>query len=88
MVTKSNYVISYAAGMYWIKDTSEDMDHYHNPLGVNECGAMIFEQMMRQVDREKIIAAMCSEYGIDWDVAKEDYEQFVEQLTAQGITLE
>lgn len=81
------YQLRYAAGIYWLLDTCQDGVPYKKPLTMNEMGAAIWNMMLQGLDREQIVAALCQEYRMTWEIVLRDVEQFQTQLAEYGIDM-
>jgi hypothetical protein len=54
-------------------------------LGLNETGTRMWQLLMESASIESACAALLSEYEVDPDGLRQDFSDFIDKLTANGL---
>ncbi len=87
MMKPQEYILRYAAGIYWLIKADQQNTNYIPPLPINECGAMLWDGLVRGYGRTELTDLLQNKYGIDSQEALVDIELFFDQLTDKGIII-
>ncbi len=84
---KPRYQLRYAAGIYWLLDMEQPGVPYQKPLPMNETGAEIWNMLVQEMTVEDMARCMSQRHGVTEEEAKQDIQQFSEQLRQYHITI-
>lgn len=82
MKIKSEFILRKLAGENVVIFLSEDFQN--KVVTLNETGALLFDILKNDTDKEGLINALLDEYDIDYDTASKDVEGFIETLKSIG----
>ena len=80
MKIAEGFVLKTIADSYVVVPVGENLVDFSAMITVNETGAFIWQQLEKENDIEGVVAAMCSEFEIDADTAREDCLEFIKIL--------
>lgn len=81
----ARYQLRHAAGIYWALDMWQSGKTQVRPIPLNACGAFLFRLLQEDASTERMVAALCAEYGLQEADAREDVLAFCGQMQAAGI---
>lgn len=61
---------------------------FNGLITLNETGATIFKALAQETTLEALVDAVTAEYDIDRDTARNDAEEFLQQLRLAGALVE
>ena len=85
MKVEKEFVLREIAGDYIIIPTGKTVLEFNGLITVNEVGASLWKMLQDEVSMEDLVAGILDEYDVEEEVAREDIQEFLEQLTAGGI---
>lgn len=74
------YVLRKAAGVSWLLDLKQGKEQYHEPLPMNEMGALIWKLKSEGKDEKDIVMELAKRYEEEVGVISLDVKQFCEKL--------
>ena len=80
MKIADGFVLKKVADSYVVVPTGQNVVDFTSMITINETGEFIWRQLGSETTIEEIATAMCNEYEIDYETAKNDVEAFVEIL--------
>lgn len=85
MKIKSGFIMREIAGDYIVVPTGKAAVEFNGLITVNEVGKFLWDELLNEVDEEKLINRVLEEYEVDEDTAALDVKEFIGQLQAAGI---
>ena len=85
MRIKDGFVLREVAGNYVVIALGEDALDFNSVITLNEIGALIWNGLLEENNKEQIIKKILSEYAIDEETATGDFNEFVGQLRELNI---
>lgn len=79
------YQLRHAAGLYWLLDMEQEGLEFQPPISFNESGAYIWRKLEAGMKPEKIAECLSREFEIEYCEARQDVDQFLEQLHEKRI---
>lgn len=76
------------AELYVVVPIDEAAMSFNAMLSFNESGALLWNRLDEDADREVLIETLLSEYEVDREQAQEDVDRFIEKLSRTGLLVE
>jgi hypothetical protein len=84
MKLKDGFVLRQVAGQTVVLPTDGALD-LDMMITLNDTGAFLWEHLVKEIDREALVAALLGEYDVDEVTARNAVDRFLEKLTANGF---
>lgn len=85
MKIKSGFIMREIAGDYIVVPTGKAAVDFNGLITVNEVGKFLWDELLNDVDEEKLVNRLLEEYEVDEDTAVLDVKEFIGQLQSSGI---
>lgn len=85
MKVDKEFILREIAGDYIIIPTGKTVLEFNGLITVNEVGVSIWNMLQEDVTLDEIVKGILDEYDVEESVAKEDVEEFLNNLVAGGI---
>lgn len=85
MEIKKQVVLRSVAGEYMLIPVGETVFEYNGIFMLTESGKFLWENIEKGADADQLKQLLIEEYGIDFDTASADVDEFIEMLQAFGI---
>lgn len=80
MKLKHEFIVREIAGEYVLIPMGKSALAFSGMVTTNEVGAYICEQLAKPVSQEALLDAICGEFEVTRETAREDMEQFLRML--------
>ena len=74
------YQLREAAGAFWLLHMTQQGMPFEEPMVLNGCGALIWENYAAGALEEEIVHLLQETYGISEEMASEDTKEFLREL--------
>lgn len=88
MRINKEFVLREIAGDYIIIPIGETALEFHGLITVNEVGVELWKMLQEEVSMEQLVQGILSEYDVTEEVAREDIQEFIDNLVKGGILTE
>ena len=85
MKVEKDFVLREIAGDYIIIPTGKTVLKFNGLITVNEVGVSIWKMLQEGATLEQLVQGMLDEYDVDEKTAREDIQEFLDQLDKGGI---
>lgn len=85
MKVEKDFVLREIAGDYIIIPTGKTVLKFNGLITVNEVGVSIWKMLQEGATLEQLIQGILDEYDVDEKTAREDIQEFLDQLDKGGI---
>ena len=85
MKVEKDFVLREIAGDYIIIPTGKTVLKFNGLITVNEVGVSIWKMLQEGVTLEQLVQGILDEYDVDEKTAREDIQEFLDQLDKGGI---
>ncbi len=85
MEIKKQVILRSVAGEHMLIPVGETVFQYNGIFMLTESGKFLWENIEKGVEVEQLKQLLMDEYGIDFDVASADVDEFIEMLKTFGI---
>lgn len=85
MKIAEGFVLKTIADSYVVVPVGENLVDFSAMITINDTGAFIWQQIEKGSDVDGIVEAMCAEFEIDADTAREDCEEFIKILEENKV---
>ncbi len=85
MEIKKQVVLRSVAGEYMLIPIGETVFEYNGIFMLTESGKFLWENIEKGAESDQLKQLLMEEYGIDFDTASADVDEFIEMLQAFGI---
>ncbi len=85
MKVDKEFILREIAGDYIIIPTGKTVLEFNGLITVNEVGVSIWNMLQEDVTLDEIVKGILDEYDVEESVAKEDVEEFLNNLVDGGI---
>lgn len=85
MKIKDGFIIKEIAGIWVVVPVGAKVTEFMGIASLTETGALIWNMIEKGATKEQIIQAILSEYNIDEDTAKADFDAFIVKAVKQGF---
>lgn len=82
MKLKEGIIISEINGEFVAVPSGAASKSFNGMIRMNKTAAMIAKMLQSGADETQIVAAMCDQYEVDEQIAREDFSLIVQQLDA------
>ena len=79
------FVLKTIADSYVVVPVGENLVDFSAMITINETGAFIWQQLEKGCEVNEIVSAMCAEFEIDADTAREDCLEFIKVLEENKV---
>ncbi len=87
MKVGNEFILREIAGDYIIIPTGKTVLEFNGLITVNEVGVSLWKMLQEDVTMEELVAGILHEYEVEESVAREDIQEFLEQLQKAGILM-
>lgn len=87
MKVGNEFILREIAGDYIIIPTGKTVLEFNGLITVNEVGVSLWKMLQEDVTMEELVAGILREYEVEESVAREDIQEFLEQLQKAGILM-
>lgn len=88
MKVQNEFVLREIAGDYVIIPTGKTVLEFNGLITVNEVGQSLWKMLQEEVSFEELVQGILEEYEVEEAVAREDIQEFLDQLKENGILAE
>lgn len=85
MKLKDGIIISEINGEFVAVPSGAASKSFNGMIRMNKTAAMIAKMLQSGADEAQIVAAMCEQYEVDEQIAREDFALITQQLDALGL---
>lgn len=85
MKLKYDFAIRQIAGEQVLIPMGSAALKFSGMVTTNEVGAFICQTLKQDTDREALLAAICAEFEVDADTARQDMDAFLQSLDRAGL---
>lgn len=85
MRVDKEFVLREIAGDYIIIPTGKTVLEFNGLITVNEVGVSLWKMLQEEVTMEDLVRGILDEYEVEESVAREDIQEFLDNLVAGGI---
>lgn len=85
MEIKKEVILRSVAGEHMLIPVGETVFEYNGIFMITESGKFLWNNIVNGADEKELIDLLKKEYGIDYDTASADVNEFIEMLKAFGI---
>lgn len=85
MKVEKDFVLREIAGDYIIIPTGKTVLKFNGLITVNEVGVSIWKMLQEGATLEQLVQGILDEYDVDEKTAREDIQEFLDQLDKGGI---
>lgn len=85
MKLKYEFAIRQIAGEQVLIPMGSAALKFSGMVTTNEVGAFICQVLKEETDREVLLAAICAEFEVDADTARQDMDAFLQNLDRAGL---
>ena len=83
-ITKE-YILREIAGDYIIIPTGKTVLDFNGLITLNEVGVSLWKMLQNEVTFDELVQGVLDEYDVEPAVAREDIQEFLDQLVSGGI---
>ena len=83
-ITKE-FVLREIAGDYIIIPTGKTVFDFNGLITLNEVGVSLWKMLQNEVTFDELVQGVLDEYDVEPAVAREDIQEFLDQLVSKGI---
>ena len=84
MKIKEGYTVREVAGIAVVVPTTSDST-FHGMLKLNETGRFLWEKLMTETDRERLVSALLAEYEVTEETAAQGVDAFLASLEKVNV---
>ena len=84
MKLKNGVIINEINGEYVAVAAGEAGKAFNGMIKMNETAAFIAEVLKKEIDEDGVVAAICAEYEVDSEIARENVRAVVAKLESAG----
>lgn len=88
MKVSNDFVLREIAGEYLLIPVGVAATRFNGMITLNEVAGMLFRTLETEHTLEELTDAVTAEFDVDRDTAKEDIDDFLQQLRELGALLE
>lgn len=85
MRINKEYVLREIAGDYIIIPVGATALEFNGLITVNEVGVTLWNMLQEEVTMEDLVQGVLAEYDVQEEVAREDIQEFLDELVKGGI---
>ncbi len=85
MKIKEGFILRNVAGNNVVVPIGQATLDFNGMMSLNDTGAFIFGKMIEGITREDLITAVMNEYGIDYQLAATDVDNFIEKVEGEDL---
>ena len=85
MRINKEYVLREIAGDYIIIPVGATALEFNGLITVNEVGVTLWNMLQEEVTMEDLVQGVLAEYDVQEEVAREDIQEFLDELVKDGI---
>ena len=79
------YILREIAGDYIIIPTGKTVLDFNGLITLNEVGVSLWKMLQNEVTFDELVQGVLDEYDVEPAVAREDIQEFLDQLVNRGI---
>ncbi|MBE7020287.1 MAG: PqqD family protein [Ruminococcaceae bacterium] len=88
MKIKDCFVLSEIGGSYIVVPTGSETVDLNGMITLNETGHFMWNILLEDTDKDKLIEAFMKEYDVDRETVSQDIDEFIEKLKSIGAICE
>ena len=89
MRISENYILREIAGDYIIVPSGREVLHFQGLITVNETGVFLWKLLQeKECNLDELVKAVCNEFEVSEEMAREDIREFLGYIKQQGIIIE
>lgn len=85
MKIKDGFILREVAGSYLVVAVGDAVKNFQGIINLNETGAFLWKNAEKELDKDKMVEALLSEYDVEKDVAEKDVEAFISKLKEMNL---
>ena len=85
MRVEKEFVLREIAGDYIIIPTGKTVLEFNGLVTVNEVGVSLWNMLQEEISFDSLVSGILEEYDVDEEVAREDIQEFLDQMIESGI---
>ena len=85
MKVEKEFILREIAGDYIIIPTGATILEFNGLITVNEVGVFLWNKLQEEITFEELLKSVLDEYDVEEDVAREDIQEFLDQLIKGNI---
>lgn len=85
MRIKKGFILKEIAGENIVVPVGENLVDFGAMIVLNETGVFLWQQLQEEKDKSQLLQAILSEYVVDEQSAKDDIDEFLNNLEKNGL---
>ncbi len=85
MKIKEGFMLKEVAGVWVVISIGEKVMEFMNVASLTETGALIWKLLEKGASKEQIIQEILSEYKVDEETARKDFDAFIAKAADKGF---
>lgn len=85
MRVEKEFVLREIAGEYILIPTGKTVLEFNGLITMNEVGVSIWKMLQNEVTMEELVKGILGEYDVEEEIAREDIQEFLDNLVKSGI---
>ena len=85
MKIKKGFVLRELAGQYVVVPVGKASKNFNGIIYLNETGSFLFEQLNKKKTSEELIKSLLDAYDIDEETARNDVNEFIDNLKKANL---
>ena len=85
MKIKDGFILREVAGSYLVVAVGDAVKNFQGIINLNETGAFLWKNAEKELNKDKMVEALLSEYDVEKDVAEKDVEAFISKLKEMNL---
>ena len=85
MKVEKEFILREIAGDYIIIPTGKTILEFNGLITVNDVGVFLWNKLQEEITFEELLQSVLDEYDVEEDVAREDIQEFLDQLVKGNI---
>lgn len=85
MKIKEGFVLRKVADEFIVMPTGENIAKFEGAVALNDVSAFVFEKLSNPVSKEDLVIALCDEYEVDVQIARQDIDSLISKFEEMGI---
>ena len=84
MKLKKDFVLRQVAGTWVVLPLGDTAVDFNGMLTLNETGALLWQALEKETEREKLVESLLAEYNVSREIALTDVDAFLDKLMISG----
>ncbi len=85
MKVKKDFILRKISDSYVVVPVGEAVVDFSGLVNLNESGALLFENLQKGADEDKLVNALLDEYDVDEATARADVKRFISKVKDANI---